>query len=276
MLFSKKEMLEDRIIRLLMDSNQTVKSLNRHLEHEGISVTIQAIYKALRSLVTEEIILKHLTDYSLNEEWRRTMSERFAPKTESIALSEGEMVRFDLNSLVHLDQYWKNVVFPLHEQYRGVPVFCYNHHELWMHLNESRRKSEIDYYKSFEKTKTPFYCIFGGNTIHDKEIGKLIENKYLKVNIGDRAFPDTDYPITISDYVITTRISSKTAQKVEQCFKNTNSLKELEQQISQIGLEKVKIKLIIERNKEKAKKIRKRIARDFHVPKELREKYELF
>lgn len=276
MLFSNKEILEDRIVRLLMDQNQTVKSLRKHLEKEAVSVSIQAIYKALRALTTEEIILKHLTDYSLSEEWRRGMSERFSPKKESITLSEGEMVRFDLNSLVHLDQQWKNIVFPLHEQYRGIPVFCYNYHELWIHLNESRRKSELDYYKSFEKSKTPFYYVFGGNTVHDKHIGKLIENKYLKVNVGDSAFPDTDYPIVISDYVIMTRISSKAAQKVEECYKTSKSIAELEQKISKIGLEKVKIKLIIERNKEKAKKLRKRISKDFHVPKELREKFDLF
>lgn len=276
MLFSKKEVLEDRIIRLLLGNNQTVKSLRKHLEKEDICVSIQAIYKALRMLTNEEITIKHSTDYSLNEEWRRNISERFDTKKEPLALSEGESIRFDLNSLVSLDQKWKNIVLPLQDKFKGIPVFSYNPHEIWIHLSKSREKSELEYYKSFEKNRTMFYALSGGKTKHDLEIAKLLKNSYVKTSTGYMPFPNTEYPLIINDYIITTKITLKMSTKIENIYNMSISVSELKHELQTIGIEKVRLKVIIERNKEKAKKLRKRIAKDFHVPKELREKFDLF
>jgi hypothetical protein len=276
MLFSKKEIIEDKIIRILLTKNQTVKSIRRELETEGVSVTIQGIYKALRVLISEEIALKRLMSYSINEEWRRKITEHFATKKEPLLLSESETLKFDLNSLIHLDQQWKNVIFPLQDQYSNYPVFSYNPHEIWIHLSENRKKSEIEYHNLFERKKIPFYVVIGGETNQDKETSKQLEGNYVRFSIGDKAFSETDYPTIINDYIITTRISSKLAQKIESCYQNSNSISELEQKLALVGIEKARIKLIIERNKEKAKKLRKRLSKDFYIPKELREQFDLF
>lgn len=276
MILSKKETLEDRLIRLLLDKEQSVKSLNKALVVEGVSATVQALYKLLRSLVADEVVIKRANMYALSEEWKERVVDRFEQTHNRFELAEGESITFDLASLVHLDQQWKNIVLPLHNAHPKIPVFFYNPHEIWIHLNESRKQSEYAYYQSFAQNKTHAFALFGGATLHDSAIKKELQNEFLQVAVGVEVFSQTDYPTIFGDYIITTRISRRLSEEIEKAYRESVTTTELEIRLQKIGIEKKKVKLIIERDREKAKKLRKKLSKEFFVPQELIKEFELY
>lgn len=276
MLLSKKESLEDTVIRLLLEKEQSVKMLMKVLSVQEKLVTIQAIYKVLRVLVKEEVVIKRGNIYALSEEWRGRVIDIFEKTQNRFELAEGESITFDLTSLIHLDQQWKNIVLPLHGAHPTAPVFFYNPHEIWIHLNESRKASEYAYYASFQENKTHAFALFGGDTIHDKEIKKELQNEHLQIAVGVEAFSKTDYPTIFADYIITTRISRRLSEEIERVYQESVDVRTLEHRLQKIGIEKKKVKLIIERDREKAKKLRKKLSKEFFVPQELINEFSLY
>ena len=276
MLLSRKESLEDSVVSLLLEREQSVKTLIKTLSSKGFSVTIQAVYKVLRILVKSEVVIKRTNMYALSEEWRGRIIDTFEKTQNRFELAEGESIIFDLASLVHLDQQWKNIVLPLHNAHPTAPVFFYNPHEIWIHLNESRKQSEYAYYTSFKENKTHAFALFGGDTEHDKTMKKELQNEYLQIAVGVEAFSKTDYPTIFGDYIITTRISKRLSEEIEQSYKESESKIVLEDRLQEIGIEKKKVKLIIERDREKAKKLRKKLSKEFFVPPALLKEFDLY
>ena len=272
MLFGTHENLEDRIIRLLLEKAQTVKSLRKSLG----SVTIQGIYRILRNLLTEEIVIKQSNEYSLNEDWRRNIASHFSQVPDPVTLSEGDSIRMNFNSLLTLALQWKNIAFPLQDIHAPFPVFDYNPHYIWAYLGERRKESETYYYEWFEKHNVSFFLALGGKTICDIETMNDMGNYSDNIVAGVPLFPNNICKIAIADYVITTRISTKFANEIEQIYKKSTTLKELKQSLFTLAHAKNSMSIIVERSKNKTKKLRKKISKSFNVPKELREKFDLF
>lgn len=275
MIYTKKESLEDRIVRYLILKNQTINTLNDELRNEKIHATNQGIYKSLRFLIQEEVVVKHKDYFSLNEEWKNKIVNDLQNE-RNFELSEHESVQFDLNSLIHLDQQWKNITLSIQKNLSEFPVFFYNPHDIWSFLSDSRKKSEELYYKNLLKNKIHTFTVNGGDTEFDKLIKKQRENDYFKINLGEEIFKKTDYITIIGDYITTVRINKKTSELIEKCFKQSENFIIFQKEIQKLGIEKKKVKLIIERNREKAKKLRKKISKDFYIPREIREKFDLF
>lgn len=273
MLYSQRESLDDRIARYVLEKPCTAKEIQEKFLKERLRLTVQGIYKILRSLMREEVIIKQGKVYTLSEEWRKRVVSKLGKLERQYELSDGERISLELNSLVHLDQQWKNVMLELHEIDPTMPGFYYNAHEIWIHLSDSRRDSETEYLTSFTKQKIYSYYLLGGNTSHDLAIKKQLQSKYLQFSIGKVLFPATDYPVILGDYIITTRISAKLAEDIEKVYQTSRDTESLETKLRAIGIEKKKIRLIVECNREKAKRLRKKLSEDFHVPKELRERF---
>jgi hypothetical protein len=276
MLFSNIESLEDIVLKMLLNRATTVIALKKTLESRGIQVTVQAIYKVLRNLIREEVLIKQKTTYSVSEEWRVRVLDGLRVETNQFELAEGEKVSFELASLVHLDQQWKNIVLPLQDTKKAQPVFMYNPHEIWSLLSSSRKISEKSFYESFVKNKSYLFNAIGGSTIHDNSSKLALRNEYVQVVTGKEYFPKTDYPTIFGDYIVTTRISPRVASEVENIYKSVGDMSELEMNLQKIGLEKKKVRLILERDAEKARRLRKKLAKDFYIQPALIEQFNLF
>lgn len=276
MLFSSDESIKERIVRLLLKKDQSVKSLLVSLRDENIVITIQAIYKTLRILIKDEIVLKRKTLYSLSQDWRNKVVYELTKTNNPLNLSEGEKINFYLTSLIHLDQQWKNIVLPIQDLYNKYPVFLYNPHEIWPYLSDSRRESESMYYKAFVNSKRYVFQAVGGSASYDKLAKKELENDFIQICIGEKYFPETDYPTICGDYIITTKLSDSLANEIEKCYSDIPDKSLLEHRLRKIGIEKKKVRLIIERDREKAKKMRKKMSKHFYIPHTLVSEFDLF
>ncbi len=275
MLFSKKLNISDSIIKILIQSEKTAKQLLSSIINKHGNYTIQALYVVLRDLIHQEVIFKRGTKYFLNKEWQQKVIQELTQE-KPIEISEGEQYIFILQSLYHHDIQWKNIVLPLHEKYQLDPIFFYNYHYIWIHLNETRRKSEIEYYQSFTREKRFAFSLIGSNSPLEIETKRMIESEYVRIYIDNFPLKQSGYIAILNDYIITTHLSKKTVQEIEECYHAAQNLDDLSEKIQQIDFQTKKVKLIVERNREKAKKIRKKISKDFYISRELREKFDLF
>ena len=277
MLYSHFPHLEDKLVQILNTKKvSSAKELGVLLKTEGAVYSFQGIYKALNNLIHSEVIIKQGKNYLINEEWRGRSIKKLSIKTNT-SLADGEKIYYELTSLVHHDLQWKNIVLPLHEEHPGDPIFFYNYHYIWTYLSDSRKQSELEYYKSFSETKTYSFCLIGSNSFQDRETKDLIRNDHVQVATGrEPALVKGGYVTIFNDYIIITQLPKDLIRKIEECYQKTSTVTELEQSIRKLGIEKRRVQLIIERNKEKAKAIRKKLAPDFHIPKEVREQFELF
>jgi len=275
MLFTKKETLEDRVARYLVPKEQTVKDLLKLLEKESGDYTIQALYVVLRNLVATEVVVKRGTFYFLNEEWRSRVASQLG-KRGVVELSEGESITYMLSSLVHHDLQWKNIVLPLHEVHPKDPIFFYSYHYVWIHLSESRKQSELNYYQSFIENKSYAFSLIGSKNHHDIEVKKRLQNEFVQWAVGTEHFSKTDYITVFGDYIIITRLTKKLANEIEECYKQSSNAQLLEEKLKKIGIEKKRIRLTVVRNQDKAKKLRKKLSKEFFVPRQLVEEFNLY
>lgn len=276
MLYSKKESLEDKIVRYLLIKEQTVKSLKKELKIEKISVTIQALYKILRSLIDQEIVIKQGFTYFIMEEWKNNILYILNISNNKFELNEGEKVTLELTSLIHLEQQWKNIILPLERIYPKYPIFFYSYHYIWIYLSESRKKSELNYFSSFIKNKNHAFSLIGSSNNYDVEVKKKLQNEFVHWAVGTEYFLKTDYPTIFGDYIITTRLSKQLVYEIEECYKKSINLTDFEIKIQKIGIEKKNVKLVIEHNVSKAKKLRKKLSKEFFVPKDLIKEFDLY
>lgn len=276
MIFSSKETVEDKVIRELLQGPKTAKSLVISLQKQNFPVTIQGVYKVLKTLISEEIVIKRGKIYEILEEWKKKVTQVFESEGNKLILGEGESIQFDLSSLIHLEQQWKNIVTPLHEKHENFPIFFYNPHYIWSYISESRKRSEQDYFESFKKDRKFAFSLVGHDDINEIQTKHKFQNEYVQWAIGSKVSKDTDYPTIFANYIITTRISKRLSEEIEKAYRESEDSVSLEGRLQKIGIEKKKVKLIIERNREKAKKLRKKLSKEFFVPQELIEKFDLY
>jgi hypothetical protein len=275
MILGAKTTLTDQVLEHILKENSTAIDIQRALETENKAATIQGIYKALRELISENIILKHGKNYFINNKWRGDV-EKLITHGSHFILHPGEEVKYKFKKIESTDIFWKNIFSDIGEETGKFPVFHFNPHQFWILIKE-RRQSEIDYYNNLDKKNIFDYTLIGGKTEFDNNAKKLLTSKYHQLYVDDKtSFNSRDHISIFKDYIIITRLPNSFVIAIDNLYKKCKSEEELT-----IGLEKVfkksgNIVIIIKNSPEKAKKLRKVISRDLYISKELKEQFNLF
>jgi hypothetical protein len=155
-------------------------------------------------------------------------------------------------------------------------VFHFTPHQFWILIKE-RSQSELDYYSDLDKKGVFGYTLIGGQTEFDNQAKQLLTSKYHQLHTDDRVVLNSrDHISVLGDYIIITRLPGSFVIDIDNLYRKCKSEEELA-----IGLEKVfkrvgNIVIIIKNDPGKARKIRKTISKDFYIPKELKENFNLF
>jgi len=267
--------LDDLIIKILItNGEQEAYEIRKELVNKGHNVTLQAIYKRLRNLLKAEIILKNKKSITINNEWKKDFINLLESNTNIPKLKTGESIVYSFKELSSIDAYWKHTMTPIEKHFLNQPVFLYNPYELWIELSD-RRQSEIDYIKKFTIDKRYCFFLLGKDNTQHKDFKQLYQSDYMRISLNAKGFSDKDYIAVVADYIVTTKLSPAIVKTIENIYASTKP-EELSKKIEKIFAKSAAIKLKIERNENKAKKLRKKIAKDFYIPKELKEKFDLF
>ncbi len=276
MIFASRESIEDSIIRLLSKGKSTPLKLFEAINNGGVKVSYQAVYKALKYLISDTIVVKSGKEVVISQEWINKLSNQLSGSFILPPLSAGESVSYSYLSLAHLDAYWKHINKALEQKYQGFPVFIYNPYGIWLHLNE-RYESEINYLKEFENNKQYGFLVIGNDSALDRDLKKNYQNNYLQIDLWkNSSLLETDYFTIHGDYIITTKLNKKLAPRITYIYKSILDIGKAKPELEKILKISSKSRLKLEYNPEKAKVLRKKLFKNFFVPVEIKDKFDLF
>jgi hypothetical protein len=259
MLFSQKESLEDKVIRLLLKGPSDIKSL--HAQLRGMS--LRAVYKAVTSLIAEGVLLKVGKRVFVDEEWLRAMREQLSSTLPPFA--PGERAAYTFASIEHLDAFWKTIALQLEEYEQDGQIFFYDPHNFWAYI-PSRKKSEDEYYAHFAKAKKHAFFTIGGTTKADTEFKRAYQNEYVQIDTKTYASLGRRNHLTILGDVITTaRLSTQFAARLDTLYDSQRPMSELLPGILAAYEESRGVRLIIERNRAKATRLKKILSANFYI-----------
>ncbi len=273
MLLSHNESTEDVLVRILSSQEKEAKELQKLLEKElGKKITIQALYRSIKRLVDDAVLVKKGFFFTVSKEWSQSVANYF-DKKDGILLSEGEEISYSFKSLSALDSYWKHTTTQLRKELGDYPIFFYNNHVVWLHLKD-RKESQTNYLNSFDAKKIYAGFVVGGSTATDKEFKKNFNRKYLQVELRDVGSIKHDSITVHGDYVVTVKFKKQTTAFVDRLYKNAKTIQELENGLEKSLEGKLPVKLTIEKDAKKATKIRGVLNKNFYIPKEIRNRFE--
>jgi len=267
MLLSSRGNIQDHLVTQIAKGPKTVLELQETLSEEGCVLTLQGIYKALEKPIESNVVVKEGRVLVLSEEWRKDLASFFGTAQSQVELKEGEKLSYSFNSLDRLDAYWKHVLTSIQRAYPKHSPFFFNPHEIWIHLPK-RQASEEKYLEDFRKKAQRAFLTIGGTSTLDRWLKKKYQSDHLQINLcDDLPFLRTDHITIIGDYIVTTRLRESTAQKIDKIFQNATDPDEAKRPIAAISGEMSKITFKLEKNRAKSEKIRKRLSRDFVIPR---------
>ncbi len=276
MLFTTRESIEDSIIRMLSSGSKAPLELFEAIKEEGRQISYQAVYKALKYLITETVVVKSGKEIAISQEWITKLSNQLSGSFILPPLTIGESVSYSYLSLSHLDAYWKHINKALEQKYINFPVFIYNPYGIWLHLNE-RYQSEINYLEEFANKKIYAFLVLGNDSALDQNLKQSYQNNYLQIDLWkNSSLSKTDYFTINGDYIITTKLNKKLALKITSLYNSLPNVTNSKAELEHILKFPSKSKLKLEYNPQKAKMLRKKLFKNFYLPTDQKAKHELF
>ncbi|MBP6854771.1 MAG: hypothetical protein KBD26_00095 [Candidatus Pacebacteria bacterium] len=255
MILGKRRDLHDHTVELLLKSEASALDIDNYLRTKGVKVTIQGIYKALRELISEDIVIKQNQKYSINNLWRSRILKIISNRN-NFSLEEGEEVLYKFNNIFHLDSFWKHILFDIQNEIGKSPTLGWLPHQFWWYI-EGREESEIEYEQQFKRNKIYYYALIGGKDEIDKKHKLFTQNEYHQIHLETKIpLNRRDHISVMGDYVVTTRIPSTTAKSIDLLYNTVSDEEIIKIKLSALLNKPVKITLTIEKSKQKADKLR--------------------
>lgn len=234
-------------------------------------VTKQGLYKALRKLLYDEMVIKEGTFFSLNKVWLSRLSDFIEEGEKNLGTSlplqssrpNGRKVKIFKNADA-LDIYWGHLFLTLKEKFKDDPFFFFNHHSWFIH---ERPHSETYLYETSLKTEQKILITLGVNTVMAQKFKKSFMKNNIQIVIDEEMpIPKTDHICIIRDYFIVTRYDNRTMGQIDSLFNHATSFGEKEtKELQKILSNCKKPKIIITKNKTKANAWKRRFAKNFVI-----------
>jgi len=276
MIFSRKILIEEYVIEILDSGPQTGPALfERVLNFHGIA-TKQAVYKALRKLLQDEVINKQGVYYSLNRVWLQKIkhfSNRHIIKPESVDITnilnfeDGDSVIYTFKNPFLLDITWGHLYDILYEANPTEHVMLNYHPHEWLIL--SRTETEKFWLGRFSKDRKMMCFTVGGTSNLDKKFQKEYSSDYIKINLGENyGLRPNQYLSVQDDYIFEVTTDQRFEKCVHDFFEACIDAQNVNQkQIVEISKLKYRSKLKLSKNKKKADMWRKKFGKDYYIPK---------
>lgn len=273
MLLQTKESLEELIVRTLAASaNLTATQIKERIPATTKGYSIQAVYKELRKLRSEGVIVKLKQKYSLRLPWALdfialadTISSSYvdAPSFASIAPERNKRKIWRFNNLLKLNDFWSHVLLLLINQSQKKILLGWNPHP-WFHLVQT--KQEEQYLRALAIAKGRLYLIIGGSTYLDKWTERFFDKRIVTYSFARSPFQDerSTYLNIVDDYVLTVKLNNETTEAIENLYRNTTSPEGMNfPAMLAIFYKKVNASIWLEQNHRKAAALKSRFSRFF-------------
>jgi hypothetical protein len=272
MIISSKASIEDLIIEALAKSPySTGIELIAYIQKVR-SVTKPAIYIALKFLIKSEIVSKVDTTYFLSRVWINKVNNLLQNKKDIVedvifTLGEGKSIRYQFPSLLICDTYWAHVFNLLVEWIpKDCPIVAWYPHQIF---GVTRDEHEADIISLIKKSGKLALFAIDGSTSLDQKFKREWQQDHLSITTGSKArYSQNQFINVFGDILIEIFMDNKLSQAIELFYQENKELTtENVKAFEDIIAAPHKIRMKISRSKKKSSAIRKKIARDFYIPK---------
>lgn len=266
-MFTKGQKIEDIIIECLVSGPQETASLLEAINVKRSGTTKQAVYKALRHLRSDEVVVQTRGEVALSSIWLKKLADfteqarlnysmNDQPSLDFLALKNGEKIVYWFKSFEATDIFWGHAFdILLDNTPKSAPVFIYNPHE-WFLL--ARPESEIFLFNRFKTINRKLFLIAGNRDALDVDAAKYFDNETTSYYASPEVlFEKSNYYVNVfNDYLIEVLLDPKVSELIDQFYKKTTSLTDAaKSELLDIIKRKGRNKLVIYRNERKAQKI---------------------
>lgn len=273
MLFQPRHSLEERIIVYLSRHPfQTAVEIRKGVANGSKLYSIQAIFKELKKLHQQGILIHERPRYAVSLTWASELSG-LTRTIELTALSPNYVRRclpqeegkqsWKFSDLFRLKNFWSQLVVMLIKQHPGEPVLSWNPHPLF-YLAYSKHESQL--MNALKSTNTKMFKIVGGNFALDHWAEQFWDPKYVEYSFAVSPYQRDRrlYFSAVGDYLVTAKLAESAAQKVDKLFCSVSRVQALDvREVMELMQHNSKVVLTIERSHRKLQLHRNRFERFF-------------
>lgn len=269
-----KETVEEAITILLRTKESGGKQLRSGLKDRGISVSSQSVYKALKKLIGEEVVLKNGTKYGLNYVWLKRLQKFSKPLGDHQDFSlfnpndllEGGRDVYYFNNLNRAGAFWMHIHQLLLDRLKPNQVAVLYSTNEWTSI--IRKPEDSEWAKTAaESDKLTLFAI-GKDNYHNQLYKKEHARDNLQISVGKTYnFPTGYYVNVFDDYVVELFLPVVIDEKLSKIFMKPIDTADLDQILEDAGVYSCKVKLVVKRNHKLAHKLVSKISKDFYIPK---------
>jgi hypothetical protein len=210
---------------------QTASELLKSVKEMGVTCSVQALYKALRSMRASNIIAKSKDNFFLDHSWTTHILE-FADQIQKnqssvfllnqYPLSDGNHQIWHFKDLYRLNEFWSQVIHSLISVTKSSTILAWSPHP-WYHLIETEH--ELEYVQSLKGKKIHVYMSVGGRTYLDKWATRYLDKETVTYSFSQspfKKFKSTHIDV-IGDYIIFIKLSDTTYRKIENLYAKVKS-----------------------------------------------------
>lgn len=233
MICSTSKKLDDQILTLFAKSPAlSAEKVHQLLLAESKVYSIAAIYKALRALRDAGVLVKRSQLFSISHSWLIELSE-FTRQSLTSAnelfpeLEEGGELRWSYGSLFHLNDAFSTQILALIKNAKRRKMYSWNPHP-WFHLVQPEQEQK--YLSALNKMNVSMIKRVGGSTALDYEIAREWHDSNIEVTFSDDNWnlKDTEYHVALPPFIVTARISKRTAENIADFFLTTKSISKVD------------------------------------------------
>jgi len=270
--------IEDLIVSNLQNGSLPIVKLIKTIEVARPGTTKQGVYKVIRSLKKDEIVVISNKSISLSGVWLAKMEEFFAkarldktniengPENSFLNLRPGERLQYYFRNPVLTDAFWSHVFINLVESSSPQnPILIFNPHE-WFML--ARKENETGLFDRITKRGQKLAVLVDHNTLLDKAIRNNFDNKMsMYETLSESLYSKNNYYINvIADFVIEVWIDKTVSADIETFYSQTKEFGLNEKQtLEKILMQKGRNRFSISHNKRKADAIRRKFKKYFFL-----------
>lgn len=273
--------LAEKIVHILRQGPLDISALMQRLQQKERRVTIQGIYKALRQLRAQQIVFLQQGEVTLNLRWLHEL-ESFASLAEHayhdasgssghfLQMQDGDRIVYAFKNPIQVDAFWNHVLYSLFEALPNVDRwFAYASH-CWFLLG--RRNEELAL-KSFMLKRGIRYLFTVG---HQSPLDRTIKHDFdgthaqyvmLEAPLFQKRANHLGIVLNVvGSYIIEAHYDKKTVERIETFYQATTKLtKEKIVELEKIVTLPARIKFVITRNEQKAKKFATMFGKRFYL-----------
>jgi len=259
--------VKDMVFSILTEQHplSMMELTNRIKRDYNLSVTYQAVRKAIEKLHEQGVLEKEGKKYSIKKEWilqLRSFFDKVLSNYEkgnvhdfTKELAKENYAVYTLHSLYELDVFWADMLTYLasHLQTNEERFsMSYGHYTWWMLINLA---SEMKYLEHFKKKKLESYFLWLRDVPLNKWAAKIYKEAGHSCTLKE--IPEIDDTVavnTVGDIIIQVKYPRKIVDKIKGFFEKYKTTQEMSmKELTEIAHSPCEIKFIVFKNKTMAK-----------------------